>query len=525
MSAAVEITPVPLPTIDWKNPDYNPVFAERIARLTRIRESTENLIPGLKAFYKTHPIEFIGDWGCTFDPRNVEVKLPPLVPFLLFPKQKEFVQWLWDRWMSREDGLVEKSRDMGVSWLSVAFAVWAWLFYPGVVFGFGSRKEIYVDDLEDPKALFPKIRQFIQFLPEEFRPVGWDEKRDAPYMKILNPENGAVMFGEAGNNIGRGARASMYFVDESAFIEHQDVVDAALSQTTNCKIDLSSVNGAGNAFYRKRHSGKVKVFVFDWRDDPRKGQDWYQKQLGKLDAVIVASEIDRNYEGSVHNAFIPADRVIAAMRKGPADVIPHGGLRVGVDVARFGDDKCSIVFRRGRVMLKKVTFGKLDVVQVASRVRVEVLAFREEPEQIAIDVVNMGAGVADICRGWWPDSPVPRTGKTKKIVVDVNASLRMKNGQHYNLRAFMWSEMREWLLTGSMPNDDDMKTQMTSIQYSYKGGELLLESKDDAKARGVKSPDDADALSFTFAYPTIPEKTMPKVPPRPMLDTGCGMLG
>lgn len=44
------------------------------------------------------------------------------------------------------------------------------------------------------------------------------------------------------------------------------------SQTTNCKIDLSSVNGA-NAFYRKRHSGKVKVFVFDWRDDPRKGQD------------------------------------------------------------------------------------------------------------------------------------------------------------------------------------------------------------------------------------------------------------
>lgn len=62
---------------------------------------------------------------------------------------------------------------MGVSWLSVAFAVWALLFYPGVVFGFGSRKEIYVDDLKDPKALFPKIRQFIQFLPEEFRPVGW----------------------------------------------------------------------------------------------------------------------------------------------------------------------------------------------------------------------------------------------------------------------------------------------------------------------------------------------------------------
>lgn len=519
------IEPVSLPAIDWKNPDYNPVFAERIARLTRIRESEENLIPGLKAFYKEHPIEFISDWGCTFDPRNVDVDLPPLVPFLLFDRQKEYIQWLWDRWKQREDGLVEKSRDMGVSWLSIAFASWAWTFYPGVVVGFGSRKEVYVDDLEDPKAIFPKIRQFIQFLPEEFRPVGWNPKQHAPYMKVINPELGGVIFGEAGDNIGRGARASMYFVDEAAFVEHQEVVDAALSQTTNCKIDQSTPNGSGNAFYRKRHEGKVKVFIFDWQQDPRKSQEWYQKQVGKLDAVIVAQEIDRDYEGSVHNAFIPAERVLAAMQRGPADVHAIGGLRVGIDVARFGNDKCSIVFRRGRVMLKKVTFGKLEVPQVAARARVEINAFREEPEQIAVDVLNMGAGVADLLRGWWPNRIEPRTRRELKVVVDVNASLRLKNGQHYNLRAFMWSEMRDWLETASIPNDSDLKTQLTSIQYGFKGGELLLESKDDAKKRGVKSPDDADALSFTFAYPTIPQKQLPKVGMPPSLDRGMGMLG
>jgi hypothetical protein len=50
---------------------------------------------------------------------------------------------------------------MGVSWLCVGFATWMWLFQPGTVVGFGSRKEEYVDDLSDPKSLFWKARNFI----------------------------------------------------------------------------------------------------------------------------------------------------------------------------------------------------------------------------------------------------------------------------------------------------------------------------------------------------------------------------
>jgi phage terminase large subunit len=173
-------------------------------------------------------------------------------------------------------------------------------------------------------------------------------------MRVLNPENGASIVGEAGDNIGRGNRTSIYFKDESAFYEHADAIDAALSQTSNCKIDVSTPNGAGNAFYRKRHGGRIKVFVFDWRQDPRKGKDWYAKQCEILDAVIVAQEIDRDYESSVTDSWIPSDIVIAAQARGPADVRPVGGLRVGVDVARFGDDKTVISFRRGRVLLKQV---------------------------------------------------------------------------------------------------------------------------------------------------------------------------
>jgi hypothetical protein len=78
----------------------------------------------------------------------------------------------------------------------------------------------------------------------------------------------------------------------------------------------------------------------------------------------------------------------------------------------------------------------------------------------------------------------------------------MGDGQNYNLRAKMWREMREWLKAGaSIPNDPDLVTDLTALQYGYKGGDLLLESKQDAKKRGIKSPDRADSLALTFAVP------------------------
>lgn len=477
--------------IDWLKPDYTPVWLERTERLKRLRADPA-VLAGCKAFYADHPVEFINDWLCTFDPRNVEVGLDAVVPFLLFPKQAEFVTWIVARWQGREDGLVEKSRDMGVSWLCVAIAVWMWLFKPGVVVGFGSRKEEYVDKLGDPKSLFWKIREAVKLLPVEFQPRGYSERVHAPSMRIANPENGSVIVGEAGDNIGRGNRTSIYFKDESAFYERPDAIDAALSQTSNCKIDVSTPNGAGNPFYRKRHGGRIKVFVFDWHDDPRKDEAWYRRQCESLDPVIVAQEINRDYTASVSNAFITGDIVTQAMNVGPADVRAVGPLQVGVDVARFGDDKSVITFRQGRVCYPPIVFGQVDVVDVAGRVKDAVDAWGIKPAQIAVDTIGIGAGVADTLRRQFG----------RGVVVDVNSSIRLSDGQNYNLRARMWRDMREWIKNGaSLPNDPELATELSALQYEYRGGELLLESKDNAKKRGVKSPDRADSLALTFAIP------------------------
>lgn len=475
---------------DWLNPNYEKVFETRIERLERMRAEPE-IVPRLRDYYAGHPADFINDWGMTFDPRLAEKGMRTVVPFILFPKQREFIDWMLQRWLQRQDGVVEKSRDAGVSWLCVAFAAWMMLFKPGTVVGFGSRKEDYVDQIGNPASLFWKVREFVNLLPREFQPENWDATKDAPFMKIQNRATGAFITGEAGDNIGRGNRTSIYFVDEAAFLERPEQADAALSQTSNCRIYVSTPNGAGNPFFRKAHDGRTAKFIFDWRDDPRKDEAWYEIQKIKLDPVVVAQEIDRSYTASVSNAYIPGDLVQAASRKGPADIMAHGPVIMGIDVARFGNDKTCFTFRQGRVLLRQVVMGKLDTVDVYGRAKDEIRAQLGDVQQIAVDTIGIGSGVADMLRRDFGD-----------MVVDVNSAIRIDDGQNYNLRARMWRDMREWLKAGaSIPNDNDLVTDLTALQYSYRGGVLLIENKDDAKKRGIKSPDRADSLALTFAYP------------------------
>lgn len=494
-----------LADFNWITPDYDPICRDRAKRLENIR-ADPLILPALKEYYKTRPVEFINDWGFTFDPRNIEVGLPAVVPFLLFPKQEEFILWVRDRWQGREDGLAEKSRDMGVSWLCVGFAVWMWLFYPGAVIGFGSRKEEYVDDSADPKSLFWKIRQFIALLPPEFRPVGWNEKKHAPFMAISNPENGASIVGEAGDNIGRGNRTSLYFKDESAFYERPEKIDAALSQTSNCKIDLSTVNGAGNPFYRKRHGGRISVFTFHWRDDPRKNDAWYQKQKATLDAVIVAQEIDIDYNASVSDSWVDGTLIANAQNNGPADVQAMGQWILGVDAAHFGDDESIIHKRKGRLNLPQVSRQKLDGIQLAAVVEEECRALEAGGDAIHAIIIELdGPGVS--CYDQL------RSGLYRDKVRGTHTGARLSDGKNWNIRAKMWRDARDYLELPpvSMHTDPEFKSQLGSVKYKYKDGLLLMQSKKEYKAEFGKSPDRADAFVLTFVQiPPVTKKAAPK---------------
>ena len=331
---------------DWKHPTYGPIWDQRLRNLDSLREHPEDL-PEICAFYRDSPWQFIDDWGVTFDPRNVEIGLPALMPFIMFPKQVEWCKWVFKKWKDRRPGLVEKSRDVGVTWLAMSLSCTLCMFYEGIVIGVGSRKEEYVDEIGTMKPLLPKARKFLEYVPPEF--LGeWVAWRDAPKMRITFPKTGSVITGEAGDEIGRGDRTSLHFVDEAAHLKRPELVDAALSQTTNCRIDMSSVRGMGNPFAAKRWGGKVDYFIFDWRDDPRKDQAWYDKQCEDLDPVVVAQEIDRDYSASVRGVVIPGAWVRAAIdAKQKLGIAPSGEWGLAYDVADEGEDKNAAVGGQG----------------------------------------------------------------------------------------------------------------------------------------------------------------------------------
>ena len=328
---------------DFKNPDYAKVFQWRAERLRRIREDPSS-IPILKAYYRDNIAQFIIDWGMTFDPRNSATRQPTIIPFLLFDRQIEWVDWFVDHYESQNDGLTEKSREMGISWLAVGVACSLCLFNEGIVAGFGSRKAEYVDKVDFPKSLFYKARMFMNYLPPEFL-GGWDAKRHAPNMKITFPETGSYMTGEAGDGIGRGDRASFYIVDEAAFLERPQLTDASLSQTTNCRIDLSSVNGVANPFAQKALGNHMHdKFTFHWRSDPRKDDAWRQKQEERLDPVTIAQEIEIDYHASVSGIVIPSKWANAAIDAHiKLGIKPSGSRQGALDVADEGMDKNAFI--------------------------------------------------------------------------------------------------------------------------------------------------------------------------------------
>lgn len=349
-----------LPAFDWQNPEpcYELIWQQRAARLKVIRSMSDKpranglsekqaYLQALNLYYRENPWDFISDWGVTYDPRRLDLGFEPMVPFVLFEKQVEFCKYIFRKWKTRSPGLADKSRDGGLSWLAIAMGCTLCLFNAGMIVGYGSRVEDYVDLIGEPKSLFWKARLFMQELPREFK-GGWDANRHAPHMRILFP-NGSAMTGEAGKQIGRGGRSSIFFVDEAAYVDHPKQVDAALSQTTNCRIDISTPNGLANPFAHKRHAGKIEPFTMHWTDDPRKDQAWYDKQVQDIDdPVVVAQEIDINYSASIEGVVIPAEWVRAAIDADKRTGIKATGDMLGaMDVADEGVDKNAFAVRHG----------------------------------------------------------------------------------------------------------------------------------------------------------------------------------
>lgn len=202
----------------WRHgarPDYAKEFKRRAELLKRLRADPQ-LRANVILHYKHNPVDWILDWATTYDPRNAGSKLPTTMPFCLFPRQIDFLQFLHECVADNEHGLNEKCRDMGASYVALAYSVWAWIFVEGFAVGIGSRKADDVDKLGNPKSMFWKMRNMIDMLPRDlFWPRDFRPKDHMTYMRIENPQNGSTISGDSGDNIGRGGRSKIYVKDEA----------------------------------------------------------------------------------------------------------------------------------------------------------------------------------------------------------------------------------------------------------------------------------------------------------------------
>lgn len=385
-------------------PNYRGVYAWRIRQL-QLFKKTPALLEGAKHYYSTRPDEFIMHWMDTYDPRKKGNKW---VPFVFFAKQKDIIQFFHSLRNESESGLIEKCRDAGVTWLACGYSVWSFLNIKSDSIGWGSRKAMLVDELGNPDSIFEKMRLIMRRLPACFRPKGWNEQKHATYMKFINPENGASINGEAGDNIGRGGRKSVYFKDESAHYERPEKIEASLGDNTNVQIDISSVNGLGNPFHRRRMAGIewnskavlkegfTRVLVVDWTDHPEKTQEWYDKRRAKYEREgmlhLFAQEVDRDYAASLSNSIIPKQWIMAARDAHIKLGWKLGNNHVaGLDIADCGIDRNGFVYRQELVCRHAEEWGERDPGVTTRRAAIKLREL--ERCNVMYDSIGVGAAV------------------------------------------------------------------------------------------------------------------------------------
>lgn len=351
--------------------------------------------------------------------------------------------------------------------------------------------------------------------------------------------------GTAGSKaVGRSKTVQLFHGSEVAFwpnaATHFAGVVQAIPDLPDTEVVLeSTANGVGGEFHERWQQAEaglgdyIAIFVpwfwsdeyqreipagFTLDDDEQEYADahgltleqmaWRRAKLAELkDPMLFKQEYPATaaeaFQTTGHDSYIKAEAVLRARK---ATCQGHGPLVAGADPARFGDDRFSIALRRGRKLETLVSKSKLDVVQGANWCRQ--IIDEHKPKRMFIDVGGLGAGVVDILHSW--GAPYD------EIVVAVNFGSepydpppKDRDGRvmagYRNRRAEMWGKSKDWLddVGGAdIPDRDSLQADACGPGYKYDVNQrVLLESKEDMRKRGVRSPDEWDAVALTFAEP------------------------
>ena len=241
-------------------------------------------------------------------------------------------------------------------------------------------------------------------------------------------------------------------------------------------------------------------------DDPKRAPrvsiEWARAQIAKYgkESPWVLVNVYGRFPPASLNALLGIDEVEAAMKRHlTRDVYEWSQKRLGVDVARYGDDLTVLFPRQGLAAFKPVAMSHVRdspvSVDIATRVAVAQAKWGHEME-FYDDTVGWAHGAIDVRR--------THPGAT---VVPVAMDRPAFDPRYVNTRAYCWMMMAEWVKRGgALPNVPELVAELTVPTYMFHSGKFQIEPKDEIKRRLGRSPNYADALSCTFAIPDAPNQ-------------------
>lgn len=394
------------------------------------------------------------------------------------------------------------------------------------------------DDATD--NLFKQVKRFYENLPQVVQPsTSYSNRKELIFDKL----DSAYGLGTAGSgSVGRSDTIDLLHGSEAAFWANVDELRTGVLQAAEMAQEIvfeSTANGYDPMFFpmwQDAEAGKGQyeaIFIpWYWQDEYRSpvpagfildeeeaeyaeayGLDlgqmaWRRNKIIELkDPLLFKQEYPATaaeaFQVTGTESFISSRDVAAARRN--KNIRPIGAHIVGVDPAREGEDRAVYIHRRGRVAWGLKKENSSNSMHIVGRIK-GILDAKDDPvDMVFIDRGGEGGAIYDrLCEMGYEERITLVNFGSRKTVLEPD--------KYFNKRAEMWGLMKEWLQDPNgveIPDLDSLQADLTAPSYKYDSEQrVILEKKEEIKKRGLRSPDEADALALTFAFPVKPQEPM-----------------
>jgi len=354
-------------------------------------------------------------------------------------------------------------------------------------------------------ALWADLKMWIEHLPEVLKDsIEYTQDlirlKEAPNESFIRATVARIDQPDALQGVHAQSGIVLLIVDEAAAV-HEKIFESAygsLSQENAKMILIGNPTRNSGYFYETFHrvSSEWTNFQVSCLDSPRVSQSYINemRNLYGEDSAMFKVRVLGCFADEEEAGFISPSIIRSAIGR-DIEASPSAPIIWGLDVARLGRDRSALCKRQGGVILEKIkTWKKLDLMSLAGEIMNEFENTQPEEQcsELLIDSIGIGAGLTD---------RISEIGIIPCRGINVSESSALVN-ECGNLRAELWYKAREFFekKTCKIPDDPELVKELSAPRYKFDSrGRYLIESKDEMRKRGERSPDLADAFCLTFA--------------------------